>query len=340
VHFLPVIGIILQLPGFSATLSQMIVEGSAQWQQILFIIAGIFLLREIWSGWQLGAVRGLLRLTALFCAWIGGSMAAGATGTFLAFFSRVPPLFAPAVAALTVGIGIYVGISFLSGLLFKRTEHHDGVVRLGFGLGGAIFGIIFGLLLLWAGITLIRGLGALGEFRVVQARSEGLVPQQERAALFLMKLKASLELGVTGKRLSGADPLPAIYYDNIVKTSMVIGNPDALNRFLQYPPTQKILTNPRMAAVVQDPAVERIMDSRNVFPLVQNKQVQAAFSDTQLQEEFKAFPLTAALDFALTPALAPRPVLPHRKFRVHSSPNSLPGTIHATNSPLPKTTAP
>jgi len=263
-------------------------------------------------------------------------MAAGATGTFLAFFSKVPPLFAPAIAALSVGLAIYIGISFLSGLLFKRTEHHEGIMRVAFGLGGAFFGVIFGLLLLWAGITLVRGLGALGEFRIVQARYQGKVPEQERSALFLMKLKASLELGVTGRNLAGADPLPTAFYDNIVKTSMLLGNPHALGRFLAYPDTQRILENPKIVAIFQDPAIEKISESHNVLPLIQNKKIQAALSDSKLLDELKAFPLTKALDFALVPAPTPRPVvrlIPQGKFKKQLSPNSLLEAAPATNRP-------
>ena len=283
----------------------MLLDGSPEWQRYIFIVATLFLLFEVWRGWRLGAVRGLLRLAALFCAWIGGSTAAGATGTVVAFFSKVPPLIAPAVAGLTVGIGIYIGISFLSGLLFKKTEHHSGVVRWGFGVGGALCGIIYGILLLWAGITLIRGMGALGELRVVQARNEGRPAEGERAALFLIRLKESLELGASGKALKQADPLPTAFYDNIVKVSMVAGNQQAIERFVQYPGTLRILTNPKVAAILQDPALEKAAEKRNILPLLQNKHVQAAANDPQLLEQLKAFELTAALDFALTPQAKP-----------------------------------
>ena len=75
----------------------MLLDGDPQWQRWLFYAATAFLIWEIWRGWRLGAVRGLLRLAALFCAWIAGTTTAGATGTVVAFFSKVPPLFAPAV---------------------------------------------------------------------------------------------------------------------------------------------------------------------------------------------------------------------------------------------------
>jgi hypothetical protein len=320
----------------------MLLDGDPQWQRYLFFAATAFLIWEVWRGWRLGAVRGLLRLAALFCAWIAGTTAAGATGTVVAFFSKVPPLLAPAVVGLTVAIVVYVGISLISGLLFKTTLDHSGLVRWGFGLGGAACGFLYGLLILWAGITMIRGLGALGEFRKGQARLEGRTDSQERAALFLMKLKASLELGATGKTLRKADPLPTSFYDNIVKISMVAGNQTALERFCQYPPTLKIIVSPHIAALLQDPDLEKAANSRNIFPLLRNKHVQAAMNDPQLMAEFQKFPLTAALDYALEPVPPPRHVPPPSKNLRRNSPRgSAQGRNGSPKSPAsPNTTAP
>lgn len=300
----------------------MLLDGDPQWQRYLFYAATAFLIWEVWRGWRLGAVRGLLRLAALFCAWIAGTTTAGATGTVVAFFSKVPPLFAPAIAGLTVAVIIYIAISLLSGLLFKTTLDHSGVVRWGFGLGGAVCGAVYGLLLLWGGITMIRGLGALGELRVVQARNEGRSLATEQKALFLIKLKESLELGATGRTLKKADPLPTSFYDNIVKISMVAGNQQALERFCQYPETLKIIANSHIAALLQDPELEKAAQSRNILPLIHNRHVQAAMNDPRLVAQFQGFPLTAALDYALEPEAPSRhPV---------SSPKNLP-----RNSPRP-----
>ena len=283
----------------------MLHDGSPDWQRALFIAATLFLVWEIWRGWRLGAVRGLLRLAALFCAWIAGTTMAGATGTVVAFFSKVPPLFAPAVAGLTVAVGIYIVITLLSGILFKTTLDHSGVVRWGFGLGGALCGAIYGLLLLWGAITIIRGLGALSELRVVQARTESRLASPERSALFLIKLKESLELGATGKNLQKADPLPTSFYDNIDKISMLAGSQQALERFCQHPETLKFIANPHIAALLQDPEFEKAATEHNILPLIHNKHVQEAISDPRLVAEFQKFPLTAALDYALE-STAPR----------------------------------
>lgn len=288
----------------------MLLDGSPEWQRYLFIAATLFLIWEVWRGWKYGAVRGLLRLAALFCAWIGGTTAAGATGTVIGFVTKEPPLLAPAIVGLTVAVVIYILLSLAAGLLFKTTEHHSGVVRWGFGVGGALCGLIYGLLLLWGGITMIRGLGALGEMRVVQARNEGRSLAGEKKALFLIKLKESLELGATGKTLKNADPLPTAFYDNIVKVSMVAGNQQALERFCQYPATLRIIANPHIAALLQDPQLEKAAQSRNIFPLIHNKHVQAAMNNPELMAEFRSFDLTAALDYALEPEAPARKIPP------------------------------
>ena len=315
----------------------MIIEGSPQWQNCIFGVAAFFLIYNVWSGWRLGAVRGVLRLAALFCAWIGGSGAAGVTGTVVTFLTKEPPLLAPAIAGLGIGLAIYIVISLISGLLFKTTREHEGIIRFGFGFCGAIFGVIYGLLFLWAGITLIRGMGACGELRVVQAQNEGRSLETEKAALALIKLKASLELGVTGRTLKQADPLPSSFYDNIVKLSMVGGDQPALVRFFQYPQTQEILKNPKIAAILRDPALEKASQSRNILPLLRNKNVQAAATDPQVIAELRAFDLTAALNFALEP---PAPKRQHGKISPAASLNSLPVSSGGKTAPTPIPTAP
>jgi hypothetical protein len=305
----------------------MVLQGSPDWQRYLFYAATLFLLWEVWRGWRLGLVRGLLRLAALFFAWMGGSAAAGATGTMASFFSKVPPLFAPVVAGLCVGLGIYIGVSLLAGLLFKTTQNHSGVIRWGFGLGGAVCGIFYGLIVLSASITLIRGLGALGELRLAQAHLEGRSPSTEQKALLLIKLRKSLELGVTGQRLQGVDPLPTSFYDNMVKISIVMGNPQSMDRFVRYPGVEKLLCNPHMAALVRDPAFEKAAESRNFLPLIRNKNVQAVANDPQVVVLFKEINLGEALDFALSRQGNPGNI----QVKASASPRSPRAQPHAKN---------
>jgi hypothetical protein len=174
-------------------------------------------------------------------------------------------------------------------------------------------------------------MGALGELRVVQARNEGRSLTTENKALFLIKLKESLELGVTGKTLKKADPLPTAFYDDIVKISMVAGSQDAIERFVQYPGTLKIIANPHIAALIQDPALEKAAEKKNILPLLQNKHVQAAANDPQLLAQLKAFDLTGALNYALESPIPPR-YTASSKVTAPASPNSHRAKPHATNT--------
>jgi hypothetical protein len=189
--------------------------------------------------------------------------------------------------------------------------------------------------MLWGGISLIRGLGALGEMRLVQAQREGRLATTESTALFLVKLKASLELGVTGEQLKNADPLPTRFYDNIVKISMVAGNQQALERFFKYPATLELIKIPRMLSLIQDPALQKAADTKNILPLIQSRQFQAAFQDPEILAKLKGFDLSGALDFALEPD--PSPIkMEHGKLRRRVSPPSPPMTNQATTAPLLK----
>ena len=126
---------------------------------------------------------------------------------------------------------------------------------------------------------------------------------------------------MTGQTLKQADPLPSSFYDNIVKLSMIGGDQVTLERFFQYPKTQEVLKNPKIAAILRDPALEKASQSRNILPLLRNKNFQAAASDPKVLEELRDFDLTAALNFALEPPALKRQ---HGKTVPAASPNSLP----------------
>ena len=112
---------------------------------------------------------------------------------------------------------------------------------------------------------------------------------------------------------------------------MVAGSQDAIERFVQYPGTLKIIANPHIAALIQDPALEKAAEKKNILPLLQNKHVQAAANDPQLLAQLKAFDLTGALNYALEPPIPPRSTA-SSKVTAPASPNSHRAKPHATNT--------
>lgn len=283
---------------------------SPQWHYWLFFTAVAWLLFAVWRGWRFGLIRSLLRVVILIAAWVGASMAAAYAAQQLAAFFNPPPPFLSKIVATFAGIVIYMTGSFLAGLLFKRTAHYRGIVRWILGFGGAFFGLFYGLIFLWGGIALIRGLGTLGERRLMEARAEGLPISSDPTACNMVRLKASLEWGVTGHLLLKLDPFSPAFYENGTKATLVMKDRQALSRFFASPSTQKLFQHSSIVALVNDSEVQKALSSGNILAISQVKKIQQAFHDPEVIQALKSFDLKGALDYALKkPEPKPSPAL-------------------------------
>lgn len=298
-------------------------HGSPFWQGILFLAAILFLVWEAWRGWRSGLIRSGLNLAAMVVSaivlYFGGMVASapfGGLGTFAGF-----------MAGLVVGGGLafaaFALIWLIGALVFKRTEHQgSGLVKLFWGLGGAFFGLILGVFLLWGGISILRTLGVLAESRLssfgptpspaaAPAHATAEPPKSTFAgntATNLVVLKKSLELGPAGKFVESVDVIPPDFYELILQIGQVTGSQEAMMRFIQYPGIQQIMNNPRMTDLLNDPAVIKAAEDRNYMGLVGNKALLKAVEDPALAEDLKKIDLRAALKFALeTPPSSPSP---------------------------------
>ena len=120
--------------------------GSVLWQTIFVSFALILVAFEIVRGWRLGVVRQLVRLLALVAAYGGGLFGGRLLLPVLRPFLRMPDLMISILAGAVLALVVYAVISTLGGILFKRTgQQGAGVVRLVYGICGAVLGIFFGL---------------------------------------------------------------------------------------------------------------------------------------------------------------------------------------------------
>ena len=167
---------------------------------------------------------------------------AGGVGWIFAWMTgfasdRIIPLPYPGgrlIFGLVAGLAFYFAAVALSSLLFKKTAQQPaGIVRLFYGAGGGLFGLIFGVLILWGGISIFRTLGAVAEAR-----------QAAPGDAQLVAVKESLEEGATGGLVDKVDIVPASIYRLITKLMRVTQSPEATARFFAYPRTQQLLTRP------------------------------------------------------------------------------------------------
>lgn len=263
----------------------------------LWLAAGLYLLFEIWRGWRRGVMRHGMSVLALILAGGVGWIFAWMTG----FASdRVIPLPYPGgrlIFGLVAALAFYFAAVALSSLLFKKTAQQPaGIVRLFYGAGGGLFGLIFGLLILWGGISIFRTMGAVAEARQSAPGDEQLVA-----------IKESLEGGTTGSLVGQVDIVPSNIYALITKLLRVTQSPEATARFFAFPQTQQFLTQPKIMELFTDLSVAAAASEGSYFSLMTNPKLAEIASDPEVQESFTGFELEKALDYALQES-APSPV--------------------------------
>ena len=140
--------------------------GSASpfWQNALLYGASLFLLWEIYDGWRRGVIRSGLHFGAFVLSGFLGMMVGQAIAAVVAIVMPGVSFFAGLGVGLAVTLIVLAICLFLSAIVFKRTyQQPPGFVRTLFGLGGAFFGLLTGLFILWGTISLVRASGALAQ---------------------------------------------------------------------------------------------------------------------------------------------------------------------------------
>ena len=294
--------------------------GSSLWQLVFISFACVVILLEVLRGWRRGIARQLARLGALiaayFVAYFGGNFLVPLGRPFLHLPDAVVSIVIGAILALLV----YAAINGAAAVLFKRTSQHgSAVVRLFYGLTGAVLGLFFGGFVVWLLIVGVRSLGAVADAQVrqqpalpsasppdrslhaVDVRRGILNGVNEPAPLLnsLARMKNSLELGNVGTAIKKADVVPTKAYDTLGRVGKVFSDPETAQRFLSFPGARELGENPRIVELRNDPEIAELIAQGRFLDLLQNEKIRAAANDPAVQERVKRFDLQGALDYAL-----------------------------------------
>lgn len=272
---------------------------SPAWQAVLFGFAGVFLLWQIYSGWRRGVVRSALGFVAFVLSALIGFAVGQFVGSVLGRFMPGYGFFFGLAVGLLLTVAILVVALFLSAVLFKRTGQQPGGIRLLYGLGGAFFGLLTGLAVLWGGISIIRATGTIVE-SVADARDVEAPPMAQG----FVKLKDSLELGPAGEAVSQVDAVSPQVYDTISRVGWLLSDPDAMVRFMDAPGIRDIAESPQITGLINDPSVSNALHTGNFLLLMQNPKVLSLASDPKFAEMIRRVDLQKALDYAVPPAQA------------------------------------
>jgi len=280
--------------------------------QIIFLsVAALLLLIQTVKGWRLGFVRQLVRFGALAASYVSAFLFGGLAVPFLRPLGY-PDFILQGLGGAGIALGVYLFISVIGGILFKRTAHQDvGLVWFFYGITGAALGFAFGLVLVLFAADVVRFMGGMAEAKLAAVAPAPTpkpsifhsMPTKKPEGSFMSGLvdtKQYLEKGVTGEILKTIDPVPKKVYVISAQIGRMAADPQSVERFLDYPGAQELTTLPEITALRQDPDILNALRDRNYLQLLKNPKLVALTNDPKVAAKFKHFDVEKALAYALS----------------------------------------
>lgn len=278
------------------------------WTLAFFGGAVVFVLFKAWRGWRLGVVRQITSLVAFAAAWVAGIFGGGLVTPLIHAVWPGPDRAVAAIGGALLGFFVYVVITLVSMIIFKKTEHQGvGIVRFGYGFAGGILGAAYGVVLVWVAVLVVRLLGTVAETQLAveknprfhQRASSKKQPHSSRVIGGLAEIKHSLEDGAVGAVVERVDPIPGTVYSTLGKIGRMVSKPASMERFSNYPGVRPLLQQPRLSALLNDPQISRAASERDYMALISNPRLLAAANDPELAAAIQRIDLDKALDYAL-----------------------------------------
>lgn len=283
-------------------------NGWLQWP--FFAAVGLFVLYQMYRGWQRGVMRQLFHLLALVLAyasaWFGGPQVAPALRP-LGF----PDMVLSAVGGAGIAFVVYLFMTVIGVILFKKTSQQDvGIIRFCYGVSGAALGFVFSLVFVWGAVLGVRVLGTIAESQMAASRVVAHKHRNQADATTasappnplvrgLAEMKYSLEHGMAEPVVTQLDPIPPKVYKIIGKITTLISNPDSAARFLDYPGAQQLASNPKIVELRDDPDIAREIKAKDLVALLKNKHIVSVANDPEMAALLRKFELEKALDYSL-----------------------------------------
>ncbi len=275
-------------------------EGSSIYSSAFLIWTILTIAWSTWVGWKRGVVRSIVSLAGMLAGFFAGMAAAGVVAPLLGWLIPVPAVVIGVVVGLVVGIGVWAVIAIFGAILFKTTEHQGSfLLRLFYGGGGAVIGVLLGLTWVWGALFLVRGLGAFSEPRFGDVAKYYGVPEPGFLEEMAVRINQSIEVGSVGHVLEAMDPMPESTYRMMGKVGRLASDPSALQRLLDQPQIRELTGDETFVELAADDGVNAAARSGEVKNLLTNEKLLRAASDPGLIEKMRAIDFEAALDGAL-----------------------------------------
>jgi colicin V production protein len=296
------------------------VAGSPVWQTVFISFAIVLILFEIIRGWRFGIMRQLVRVAAVAAgyatAYFGGDMLV----PLLRSSVKMPDIVISALGGAILAVTVYGIIASLGAILFKRTAQQSSrMVRLVYGLSGALVGLCFGAFFIWLVLLGVRSVGSIADAQVYarpkpemsrnpsRLSAQSALPERtpsvanfdiDSVTTLLARLKNSVEMGPVGDVVKKTDALSAGVYQTMSEAGTVFSNPETARRFLSFPGARELSEHPKIVALRNDPEIAEMIAQGRFFELLRDPRVVDAVNDPTLAEHVKRFDLKKALEYA------------------------------------------
>jgi hypothetical protein len=269
-------------------------DGSEYWRTFFFALAGGWVLLSIFRGWAQGILRQLLVPLAILSASI---IAALVTPMASGYFRGLPAPVVALLVATAIWLFTYNLLLFIGGIIFKRTRDQDFVIiRLFFGVGGAAIAVVFALLQIWLVVVGVRFFGRIAEDQIAIQSARGVA--SGGFVVGLARLKNSVELGSGKVILDQLDPIPQGVYNRLHQCSLLLANPRAMGRLLEFPAFHGLWEDPRIRALQADPEILEAVRRGDFLSVIMNPRVIALSNDPNIRALLSGDQIRSACDYA------------------------------------------
>jgi uncharacterized membrane protein required for colicin V production len=283
------------------------------WQNMFLCGALLLVALRAWRGWHLGVARQVVSLVALAAAYPVAYFGGPHLVPLFRIFGFPDQILAVLGGAL-LGLVVFFAINIVGAVLFKRTAQQTvGAVRLSYGLLGALFGALFGVVIVWVAAMGVRVLGTLAETEITAQRQRSgravrraAAPPPNAMIRGLAEMKQSLDQGATGRVIDQVDPIPAKVYATLGKVGQLVQRQESMARFLEYPGIQPLAEHAKIATLQRDPQILKEVEERDYLALLRNPRIVEAANDPEVASLVKQVEFEKALDYALHAPENPR----------------------------------
>lgn len=275
------------------------------WPTWFLIAAAIYLAWQAWKGWRMGVVRAFCRLLA----WCGAAVLGWYVGVFVS--KAVAPLFpavqipAGALSGIGVGLGFLILMTLLPRLLFKKTSDNPAFLgQILYGVGGALLGLVFGLMVLWAVLFGLRALEAMERGRGFALEAASQIASPAHKSPEKPGRPRPAQQSFASPSPPAWEMMPSATLEIIQKWSQVSADPQALERLAEYPDVADLLQHPKIIALGRDEKIIAAAQRRDILALLSHPRLWDLATDPEVARRVRAIDMRAALDHALQ---EPRP---------------------------------